>query len=75
MMTMTKNEILDFLDCIDNITYENRRVDKETLMSIIDEFDDDYEEFNFEGLCFLSVLDDNELEQLEKIFEEVEFYA
>lgn len=68
MMTMTKNEILDFLDCIDNITYASREVDKEKLMSIIDEFDDDYEEFNFDGLCFLSVLDDNELEQLEEIF-------
>ena len=67
-MTMTKNEILDFLDCIDNITYENRRVDKEKLMSIVDEFDDNYEEFDFNSLCFLSVLEDDELEVLEEIF-------
>ena len=72
---MNKEEMLSMIENINHIRYCQREVDKKRLIEIIEEFDDDYEEFDFEGLCFLSVLDDNELEQLEEIFEEVDFYA
>ena len=65
---MNKEEMLSIIENIDHIRYCQREVDKKRLIEIIEEFDDDYEEFDFEGLCFLSVLDDNELEQLEEIF-------
>lgn len=65
---MNKEELLEILSCIDHLTYCNRNVDKEKLMSIVDEFDDNYEEFDFNSLCFLSVLEDDELEVLEEIF-------
>lgn len=71
---MNKEELLEILSCIDHLTYCNREVEREKLIQIIEDLDED-ECYDLDFLCFLAVLTDTEYEQLEEIFEEVEFYA
>ena len=71
---MNKEELLEILSCIDHLTYCNREVEREKLIQIIEDLYED-ECYDLDFLCFLAVLTDTEYEQLEEIFEEVEFYA
>ena len=71
---MNKEELLEILSCIDHLTYCNREVEREKLIEIIEDLYED-ECYDLDFLCFLAVLTDTEYEQLEEIFEEVEFYA
>lgn len=71
---MNKEELLEILSCIDHLTYCDREVEREKLIQIIEDLDED-ECYNLDSLCFLAVLTDTEYEQLEELFEEVEFYA
>ena len=49
-------------------------IDIEAFKKIIEDLYED-ECYDLDFLCFLAVLTDTEYEQLEEIFEEVEFYA
>ena len=71
---MNKEELLEILSCIDHLTYCDREVEREKLIQIIEDLDED-ECYDLDFLCFLAVLTDTEYEQLEEIFEEVDFYA
>lgn len=71
---MNKEELLEILSCIDHLTYCDREVEREKLIQIIEDLYED-ECYDLDFLCFLAVLTDTEYEQLEEIFEEVEFYA
>ena len=59
---MTKSELMDYVNCVENINYCGCEVDLEELRNIIENGLSDTDDYELETLILLTVLDEEELE-------------